>query len=81
MFRAESVIERLGVGSSESDPKLIGDIPSDWNDPNKFYVLRPLPDPDDSSKPATQWIDIMPFLLAITGGGTGGGGYGVYGTY
>ncbi len=79
-YRAQSATIRLDVLSHETDPKLIGDIPDDWDDPNKFYVLRPIADPDDLTQPATQWVDLMPLLLALSGG-TGVGGYGVYGTY
>jgi len=73
MFRAEAYEVRLDVGTSGIDPKLIDDIPDDWDSVGGVYVLAALVDPDDMTQPAAQW-------MLLTAAGVAGG-YGIYGSY
>ena len=71
-LRGNAIEVRLGVESTGIDPKLLDDIPDDWDTAAGVYVIAALPDPDDPTKPAAQWM-----LLSLAGTG----GYGIYGTY
>lgn len=72
-YRADAVEVRLDVGTTGIDPKLLDDIPDDWDTAGGVYVIAALADPDDLTRPAAQWMLLSSAGLA--------GGYGVYGLY
>jgi len=72
-YRSDAVEVRLDVGSTGIDPKLIDDIPDDWDSAGGVYVIAALADPDNTSVPAAQW-------MLLTAAGVAGG-YGIYGSY
>lgn len=72
-YRSDAVEVRLDVQTTGIDPKLIDDIPDDWDTVGGVYVIAALVDPDDPSQPAAQWM-----LLSSAGLS---GGYGIYGSY
>jgi len=73
-FRSAGVLVRLGVQTAGIDVRLIdASVPDDWS--TKKYVPMVVADPDDPTKPVVMFVDITALLTS------GGGGWGIYGSY